>query len=101
MTQYRFYVLSSQERITEAREGIFPDDKTALAEAVQMRRDRFAAEVWSGERLVGRVGEAFSLEAPDPAAGPSAAAISARSEGTCSAAKRTPEPPPERRAGPG
>ena len=61
MTQYRIYILTPQERIDEAREGIFPNDTAALAEAMQMRRDNFAAEVWAGERLVGRVGAAFSL----------------------------------------
>lgn len=59
--QYRIYILTSQERVDEACEGVFIDDKAALAEAVQMRRDSFAAEVWSGQRLVGRVGPEFSL----------------------------------------
>ena len=61
MTHYRIYILTPQERINEAREGVFPDDRAALAEAMQLRRDNFAAEVWAGKRLVGRIGEAFSL----------------------------------------
>ena len=61
MMQYRIYILTAQERVDQACEGAFADDKAALARAVQMRRDSFAAEVWAGERLVGRVGQEFSL----------------------------------------
>ena len=61
MIQYRIFILTAQERIDEAREGVFANDRAALAKAAQMRRDSFAAEVWAGERLVGRVGQEFSL----------------------------------------
>ncbi len=61
MTEYRIYVLTPQERIDETRQGCFPDDAAALAQAEALRRDGYAAEVWAGERLVGRVGGEFSL----------------------------------------
>jgi hypothetical protein len=61
MNSYRLYVLSPQERIADAREAEFPDDDTALAQAGEMRRDAYAVEVWTGERLVGRVGGEFHL----------------------------------------
>jgi hypothetical protein len=61
MAPYRIYILTPQERVDEAREGVFPNDKAALAEAAQMRRNAFAAEVWAGDRLVGRIGHEFRL----------------------------------------
>jgi len=61
MKKYRIYILTSQEHVDETREGVFADDKAALAKAIEMRRESFAAEVWAGERLVARVGQAFSL----------------------------------------
>lgn len=66
MISYRLYVLSPQERIADAREALFPDDVSALAQADALRHHEyptevFAVEVWTGERLVGRVGGEFSL----------------------------------------
>lgn len=66
MKPYRLYVLSPQERIADAREALFPDDGAALAQADALRRDDYpvevwAVEVWTGERLVGRVGGEFNL----------------------------------------
>lgn len=61
MNRYRIYVLTAQERISDAQEGEYPDDQSALSAAAALRGDRFAAEVWSGERLVDRLGAEFKL----------------------------------------
>lgn len=61
MSPYRIYVLTVQERISDAREDDYADDKAAQEAARALKGDRFAAEVWSGERLVERIGGAFSL----------------------------------------
>lgn len=61
MNSYRLYALSPQERIADAREAQFPSDDAALAQADEMRNDHYAVEVWTGERLVGRVGGEFTL----------------------------------------
>ncbi|MES2722213.1 MAG: hypothetical protein V4656_03575 [Pseudomonadota bacterium] len=61
MNQYRLYVLNPEELVAATREAQFPDDISALKEAVDLRADQFAVEVWMGERLVGRVGAEFSL----------------------------------------
>lgn len=61
MNQYRLYVLNPEELVAATREAQFPDDISALKEAVDLRADQFAVEVWMGERLVGRVGAEFRL----------------------------------------
>ncbi len=61
MVRYRIYVLTSQERISDAQERDFPDDQTALTAAADLRGDRFAVEVWRGESLVDRLGAEFRL----------------------------------------
>jgi hypothetical protein len=61
MKAYRLYVLSRQECVAEAREFQFADDNTALARADELREDNYAVEVWTGERLVGRLGGEFHL----------------------------------------
>ena len=61
VSPYRIYVLTAQERISDAREADYADDQEALEAARALKGDRFAAEVWSGERLVERIGAAFSL----------------------------------------
>ena len=61
MKAYRLYVLNPHEHVFEALEGQYADDFAALEDAEAMRADRFAVEVWNGERLVGRVGGEFSL----------------------------------------
>lgn len=61
MNSYRLYALSPQERIADACEAQFPDDVAALAVADEMQREHYAVEVWSGERLVARVGGEFNL----------------------------------------
>lgn len=61
MNQYRLYVLNPEEHVAATREAQFPDDISALKEAVDIRADQFAVEVWTGERLVGRIGAEFRL----------------------------------------
>ncbi len=61
MNSYRLYVLSPQERISNACEAQFPDDQAALAQADELRKDAYAVEVWKGERLIGRLGGEFRL----------------------------------------
>lgn len=61
MTPYRIYVLTAQERISDAREADYADDQAALEAAQALKGDRFAVEVWTGERLVERIGGEFSL----------------------------------------
>lgn len=61
MNSYRLYALSPQERIADAREVQFQSDDDALAVADEMRHQHYAVEVWTGERLVGRVGGEFNL----------------------------------------
>lgn len=61
MTAYRIYVLTAQERISDAREADYADDKAAIEAGQALKGDRFAVEVWTGERLVERIGAEFSL----------------------------------------
>jgi hypothetical protein len=61
MHSYRLYVLSQQERIADVREAQFPDDDAALDQAKALRRDNYAVEIWTGERLVARLGGEFTL----------------------------------------
>jgi hypothetical protein len=61
MKSYRLYVLSRQERVAEAREALFENDTAALAGADKLKEDNYAVEVWTGERLVGRLGAEFRL----------------------------------------
>jgi hypothetical protein len=61
VNRYRIYVLTPQERISDAQEGDFPDDQAALSAAATLRGDRFAVEVWRGESLIDRLGGEFRL----------------------------------------
>ncbi|MDP3855280.1 hypothetical protein [Phenylobacterium sp.] len=61
MNSYRLYVLGPQERVWEARELQFSNDEAALAQANALRLDNYAVEVWTGERLVARLGAEFHL----------------------------------------
>jgi hypothetical protein len=56
MNLYRYYVLSAQDRVDEERQQGFDDDRSAVQLARRLRRDRYAVEVWTGERLVARLG---------------------------------------------
>ncbi|UTP38562.1 hypothetical protein M9M90_15235 [Phenylobacterium sp. LH3H17] len=61
MNSYRLYVLGPQERLWDAQELQLSDDEAAVARADALRQDHCAVEVWSGERLVARLGAEFSL----------------------------------------
>lgn len=61
MTSYRIYVLNRQDRIYDRLEGEFPNDRAALEYAEETLGGRYAAEVWDGGRLVGRLGGALAL----------------------------------------
>jgi hypothetical protein len=56
MNLYRYYVLSSQDRVDEEKQQDFDDDRSAVQLARRLRGDRYAVEVWTGERLVARLG---------------------------------------------
>jgi hypothetical protein len=61
MNAYRLYVLDRQDRIEDAIEDEFVDDGAALAKAETARKDEYAVEVWTGARLVARLGGAFRV----------------------------------------
>lgn len=61
MQHYRLYVVTREERIAEAVEVECRDDRHALAEAERLGGAEHAVEVWTDERLVGRLGEAFNF----------------------------------------
>lgn len=61
MNSYRLYVLGPQERVWDTRELQFCSDEAALAQADALRQDNYAVEVWTGERLVARLGAEFNL----------------------------------------
>ncbi|MDP1875294.1 hypothetical protein [Phenylobacterium sp.] len=61
MQHYRVYIVTPEENISEAVEVDYRDDRHALAEAARLGDARHAVEVWTGERLVGRLGEAFNF----------------------------------------
>ena len=51
---YRFYRLDGSERIVSARDVAARDDLAALLEA-ERDCEKFAVEIWQGERRVARV----------------------------------------------
>jgi hypothetical protein len=61
MRNYRLYVLNSQERVDDARERTFSDDREALAAGEAARQGAYAVEVWADQRLVARLGGEFLL----------------------------------------
>lgn len=61
MNSYRLYVLGPQERLWDAQELQLSDDEAAVARADALRQDNYAVEVWTGERLVARLGAEFNL----------------------------------------
>ena len=61
MTYYRLYMLNRHDAIDQALEDQFEDDRCALARAETEGRSYFAVEVWTGQRLVGRVGGEYSV----------------------------------------
>ena len=62
MARYRIYVLDAKDRIAAQLEELFASDRAALTCADIARLGQYAAEVWAGERLVGRLGGALELE---------------------------------------
>jgi hypothetical protein len=61
MTAYRLYVLNDRDLVADAIENEFASDIEALARAEAVRHDEYAVEVWTGERLVGRLGGDFEV----------------------------------------
>ena len=61
MHRYRIYVLNLQDRIARTLEDCLPSDRDALEIAENARAGQYAAEVWDGERLVGRLGGVLLL----------------------------------------
>jgi len=61
MNTYRIYVLNRQDRIADALEENLPGDRQALERAEDLFAGQYAAEVWDGERLVGRIGGDLQL----------------------------------------
>jgi hypothetical protein len=58
---YRIFILNPADRgCMELREQ-FADDHEAVSHAAALLADAHAAEIWHGERLVARLGEAFQL----------------------------------------
>ncbi len=64
MKSYRLYVVTPQEDISAAFEKEYQSDQEAMARAACLQQERHAVEVWSGERLVGRLGGAFDFGRP-------------------------------------
>jgi len=58
---YRIYVLNPQDRIADQIEGPFETDRAALERAEDAMTGGYAAEVWQGDRLVGRLGGQLEL----------------------------------------
>ncbi len=61
MTIYRIYILDGEERVEGKLEDRFDTDRAALEHAEDARAGQYAAEVWEGERLVGRIGHEFRI----------------------------------------
>ncbi|MDP2212936.1 hypothetical protein [Phenylobacterium sp.] len=61
MRHYRLYLVTPDENISEAVESDYPSDLEALAQAERLCGAEHAVEVWTDERLVGRLGEAFNF----------------------------------------
>ncbi|HEY8572162.1 hypothetical protein [Phenylobacterium sp.] len=62
MSCYRIYVLDQKDRIAAELEEPFASDRAALVCAEVARIGQYAAEVWKGEQLVGRLGGVLPLE---------------------------------------
>jgi hypothetical protein len=61
MHKYRIYILNLQDRIAEILEDSFTSERHALERADHLRGGHYAAEVWTGERLVARLGGVLQL----------------------------------------
>ena len=62
MIGYRIYVLNRDEQVAAELEAQFANDNAALETAEDAYAGHYAAEVYEGERLVGRLGEPFKLD---------------------------------------
>lgn len=63
MTVYRIYVLNAEDRVEGEMEHAYASDRAALERAEDLSVGQHAAEVWDGERLVGRLGLEFAISA--------------------------------------
>jgi hypothetical protein len=61
MSIYRLYVLDDVERVETSLETEFPDDASALDQAALSLAMDKAVEVWTGQRLVARLGREFRV----------------------------------------
>ncbi len=61
MKHYRLYVVTAGEDISQTLERDYPNDHEALAQAARLRAQEHAVEVWTGERLVARLGGDFDF----------------------------------------
>ena len=61
MVAYRIFVLTEKDRIASEIQAACASDHDALARAEATLEGRYAAEVWQGERLVGRLGGELEL----------------------------------------
>lgn len=59
---YRIYVLNPQDRIADQIEAEFETDGAAMERAADAMDGLYAAEVWQGDRLVGRLGGQLELD---------------------------------------
>jgi hypothetical protein len=62
MSRYRIYLLDTKDRVAAELEEGFANDRAALVCAEIARIGQYAAEVWKGERLIGRLGGALKLD---------------------------------------
>ena len=68
MAEYRAYIVGQDDHFIGIQELVCGDDKEAVAEAKQLL-DGHDIEVWSGDRLVIRLGEGFVAQDNGPSAG--------------------------------
>ncbi|MDO8410034.1 MAG: hypothetical protein Q7S93_08230 [Phenylobacterium sp.] len=61
MQHYRLYIVTAAEDISRTVEDDYPNDLAALAQAARLQTEEHAVEVWTGERLVARLGGAFDF----------------------------------------
>lgn len=62
MTAYRIYMLDGDEHVRRMVEQDAQDDARALRDALSLRDEDAAVEVWQAERLVARLGREFTLD---------------------------------------
>lgn len=61
MSRYRIYLLDGEDRIAAELEERFASERAAVVCAEMARSGQYAAEVWTGERLVERLGGGLKL----------------------------------------